>query len=375
MALFAVVRIRHQVSSLAIHGHPLLGSCWALAQLPLEPKEVLKVIVGPFCGRVCPNAFQSTGNGVWTRSGSKAVFPTGSLLGNGRSSWLGTDVLTRVSRTVRLSKRVSACNQRHSLLVVHGHAAERLADIVGRSEWVGIAIGAFWVHINQSHLDSTQRILQFTFSFVTLVVQPFSLRPPVNVLFWFPHIGAATGKAKRFETHAFEGHIASQNHQVRPRDLAAILLLDGPQQTTSLVQVGVVWPAVERSKAKHSCPCTTATVTDPVGACTVPCHANEEWTIVPPVCGPPLLRVGHQLRQVLANSGQVERLEFCSVIEILSHGIRQAGVHAKNAEVELIGPPIGVPCAATGTVIELPVQKRTLCGVSVWIKVHVGRMS
>ena len=306
MALFAVVCIGHQVSSLAIHGHPLLGSRWALAQLPLEPKEVLKVVVGPLGRRVRPNALQSTGNGVGSSAGSKAVFPAGPLLCYGRGRWLGANVLAWISRTVRLSKRVSACDQRHSLLVVHGHAPERLSDVVGRREWVGIAIGAFWVHINQSHLDRTQRILQFTFSLVTLVVQPFCLRAPVNVLFWFPYISTTTGKTKRFETHAFEGHIAGQNHQVGPRNLATILLLDGPQQTTRLVQIRVVRPAVERSKAKHPCPCTTATVTDPVCACTVPCHANEERTIVPPVSGPPLLGVGHQLRQVLANSGQVE---------------------------------------------------------------------
>jgi hypothetical protein len=43
--------------------------------------------------------------------------------------------------------------------------------------------------------------------------------------------------------------IASEEDQVGPRDLAAILLLDGPQQTAGLVKTGVVGPAVEGSKA------------------------------------------------------------------------------------------------------------------------------
>lgn len=43
--------------------------------------------------------------------------------------------------------------------------------------------------------------------------------------------------------------IASEEDQVRPRDLVAVLLLDRPQEATGLVERDVVGPAVEGSEA------------------------------------------------------------------------------------------------------------------------------
>jgi hypothetical protein len=45
-----------------------------------------------------------------------------------------------------------------------------------------------------------------------------------------------------------ERTIASEEDQISPRDLAAVLLLDGPQQATSLVKRDVIGPAVEGSE-------------------------------------------------------------------------------------------------------------------------------
>ena len=106
--------------------------------------------------------------------------------------------------------------------------------------------------------------------------------------------------------------IASEEDQVGPRDLAAVLLLDRPQQTTGLVKTGVVGPAVEGSKALLSTavegrvsvddthtqsrylilPATATTVLNTVGTSAVPCHADEEATIVTVVGRPVVLAVG-----------------------------------------------------------------------------------
>ena len=50
------------------------------------------------------------------------------------------------------------------------------------------------------------------------------------------------------ECELIEHTIASEEDQVGPRDLAAVLLLDGPQQATSLVKGDIVGPAVEGSE-------------------------------------------------------------------------------------------------------------------------------
>ena len=59
-----------------------------------------------------------------------------------------------------LAEGVAAGDQRDGFLIVHRHAAEGLADIVGRRDRIGIAVGTFGVDIDQAHLHGGQRILQ-----------------------------------------------------------------------------------------------------------------------------------------------------------------------------------------------------------------------
>ena len=371
VALAFVVRVGYEVSCSTALGHPLLGAGGALAQLPIKTEEVFEVVVAPLRGRRGPNAFQSARDGVGSSAGVEGVLPTGALLGDGGPCGLSTDVLAGIGRTVCFSKGVSAGDQRHGLLVVHGHAAEGLADVAGGGEWIGVAVGSLRIHIDEAHLHGGEWVFQFALTLVALVGEPFRLGAPIDVLLGLPYIGAATGKAEGLEAHALQGDVAGEDHEVGPRNLLAVLLLDGPQQAAGLVEVGVVRPAVERRKAQHAGAGATAAVADPVGPGAVPSHANEEGAIVSPVSGPPVLGVGHQGGEVLLDRSQVEGLEFRSVIEVLAHGVGHAGMHAEDAEVELVGPPIGVAGAAAGTVIELAVHEGALRDVSVHMVVHV----
>lgn len=71
------------------------------------------------------------------------------------------------------------------------------------------------------------------------------------------------------------------------------------EQTTSLVKVGIVGPAVERSKSLLSHASSSTTVNGAIGTGIVPCETNEEGTVVAKVGGPPVLRVGLQGGDVL----------------------------------------------------------------------------
>jgi hypothetical protein len=105
----------------------------------------------------------------------------------------------------------------------------------------------------------------------------------------FPYVGAATGEAEGLEAHGFERDVAGEDDQVGPRNLAAVLLLDRPQQAARLVQAHVVGPAVERREALLAAPCAAPAVTDAVGAGAVPGHADEEAAVVAEVGRPPVL--------------------------------------------------------------------------------------
>lgn len=62
------------------------------------------------------------------------------------------------------------------------------------------------------------------------------------------------------------------------------------EQTTSLVKVGIVGPAVEGSKSLLSHTSSSTTVNGAVGTSIVPCETDEEGAIVAKVSGPPILR-------------------------------------------------------------------------------------
>src|SRR5262249_58725597 len=101
------------------------------------------------------------------------------------------------------------------------------------------------------------------------------LGTPVELL-GLPDVGAAAGETEGLEAHRVERDVAGENHQVGPGELAAVLLLDRPQQPARLVEVGVVRPAVERREALLAAAGAAAAVGDAVGARTVPRHADHQ---------------------------------------------------------------------------------------------------
>ncbi|CAB4796743.1 unannotated protein [freshwater metagenome] len=140
--------------------------------------------------------------------------------------------------------------------------------------------------------------------------------------------------------------MSSEDHEVSPREFVAVFLLDRPQQSTGLVEVGIVWPAVQRRKALRPLSRAAASVANAVGACAVPCHADEKRSVVSVVSWPPVLRGGHDLFDVLADSVQVQGQKRGGVVEIRSEWIGAGWVLLEDLQVELIWPPISICSAA-----------------------------
>src|SRR2546425_2180949 len=137
------------------------------------------------------------------------------------------------------------------------------------------------------------------------------------------------------------------------RSLPAILLPDRPKQSARLVEADVVGPTVEGRKALLAGTGAAAAVADAVRAGAVPCHANEQRSVVAEVRRPPVLRVGHQRHEILLHGRQVEALELFGVVEALAHRIGRLG---QDLEVQLIGPPVSVRRAGASRV-----RERALC--------------
>ena len=80
------------------------------------------------------------GDRVGALAGAEAVLPAEALLLDGAALGLGADVVG-VDGAVGLAERVAADDERDRLLVVHRHAAERLADVPGGASGSGLPFG------------------------------------------------------------------------------------------------------------------------------------------------------------------------------------------------------------------------------------------
>ena len=241
-----------------------------------------------------------------------------------------------------LAEGVAAGDQRDGLLVVHRHPAEGLADVARGRDRVRVAVGAFRVDVDQTHLDGGERVLQLAIAGVALVAEPGGLRTPVDVLVRLPHVFAAAAEAEGLEAHRLQRDVAGEHDQVGPRQALAVLLLHRPQQPARLVEIAVVRPAVERSETLLARPGAAATVVDAVRAGAVPRHPDHEGAVVPEVGGPPVLRGGEHLLDVALHLGEVEPIEGRGVVEVLTERIRHRGVLGEDLEVETLRPPAAV---------------------------------
>jgi hypothetical protein len=239
-----------------------------------------------------PGDFRPAGDSVGANAGAVLALPAEALILEGAAFRLWTDK-RGIAGTVGFAKGVTAGDQRDSLLVVHRHAEERLADIFGRGNRVRITIRAFRVDVDQAHLHGSQWFGELTLAAVSFIAQPRALRAPEE-LFGLPHIGAPTTETERLESHRIQRNVAGEDHQIGPGDFPAILLLDRPQQSARLIEVGVVRPRVERCEALLASTGAAAAIGDAVGARAVPRHADHQPAVMTEVGRPPRLRLRHQ---------------------------------------------------------------------------------
>mmetsp|Transcript_7768 Transcript_7768/g.8878 ORF Transcript_7768/g.8878 Transcript_7768/m.8878 type:complete len:269 (-) Transcript_7768:291-1097(-) len=243
MLLAGIMRVGNKVGRSGIRRNPQLGTSRTLDKLELVLEQILEEPVVPLGRAVGPRALQTTGDGVLALAAAKAVLPAQALLFNGGRLRGWPHVRIRVSGAVAFPERVSACNQCHRLLIIHRHACKRFADILGGRQRVWVTIRPLWVHVDETHLHGSQRLLQRRFvtftagklGVVPLVRHPHGFWPPVHVSFGFPNVLAPSSKAKRLEAHRFDRAVASKDHQIGPGELFAVLLLDWPQQSACLV--------------------------------------------------------------------------------------------------------------------------------------------
>ena len=342
-----IVGIGHEGGGRAVARNPLDRAGGAPRLHPVEAEQEVEIHRGPGDGVGGPGALEAAGDRVGALAGVAGVGPAEALLLQARGCGFGTHASVGLARAVRLAEGVAAGDQRDGLLVVHGHAAEGLANVPRGGERVGRAVRALRIHVDEAHLNGCQRTPQLALAAMTFVGKKLLLGTPVGEV-GLPVVHAAAGKAEGLEAHGLQRHVTGEYHEVGPGDLLAVLLLDRPQQALGLVEVHVVGPAVERIEAELAAICAAAAVEDAVRTRAVPGHADEQRAVVAVVSRPPVLRVCHQCMQILFQGFQVEFFEFFSIVERLSHGVRQGSVLVQDFQIQLVRPPVPVCRASAG---------------------------
>ncbi len=263
---------RHVVF-LDVHRLPLVGPGRRLLQPPVVPEEQVEVATLadiPFRRMGRPRALDAAGQGVAPDAAGCVVVPAQALLLDAGALG-GRAEIGRAAVAVRLADGMATSGQRHGFLIVHRHAGEGDAHVLGCLDRIGLAVDAFRVDVDQPHHHRGQRVLQFAFAGPAAALaagrgKPFLLGAPVDVLFRMPDILAAEGEAEGLQAHRLVGHVAGEDHQVGPAHLVAVLLLDRPEESPRLVEIGVVRPRVERCEALVAGAAAAAAVGDAVGA-------------------------------------------------------------------------------------------------------------
>ena len=315
-------------------------------------EEVVEEPAAPLGRRRGPGDLEAAGDGVGPLAGAVGALPAEALALERGGLGLGTDVVTRPG-AVGLAEGVAAGDQGDRLLVVHGHPPEGLADVAGRRDRVRLPVGALRVDVDQAHLHRAQGGRELAVAAVALVAEPAVLRAPEDLL-GLPDVLATEAEAEGLEAHRLERDVAGVHQQVGPRDLAAVLLLDRPQQPARLVEVGVVGPAVQGGEALAPVAGAAAAVLDAVGAGGVPAQADHQAAVVAEVGRPPVLRGRHHREHVLPQSLDVEAAERRAVVEVGAHRVALGRVLVEDLQVELVGPPVlvgvGAACLGLGRV-------------------------
>src|SRR5882724_11867213 len=242
-----------------------------LREFPLVAEQVREEVVAPLRRRRRPNDFQAAADGVTAFARFEFALPAKALFLDTGGFRLCADQF-RIASAVGFAERVTPGNERNGLLVIHRHTGESLSDIPGRGNRVRLAVRPFRIDVDQTHLHRSERILKITVAAVALVREPLALRPPENVLFRFPDIRAPAAKTEGLEPHRLQCDVTSENHEVGPGDFPPILLLDRPEQPARLVEVHVVWPAIERREALLTGSSPATAVADAVRTRAVPRH-------------------------------------------------------------------------------------------------------
>ena len=132
----------------------------AFGQFPFIAKKKIEIAIIPFCWMRCPRTFDTAGDGIASLARSMAADPAKTHFFNGGAFRLGTNK-TGITRSMRLAKSMATGNKGNGFFVIHCHPAKSFTNISCAGKRIWIAVWAFRIDIDQTHLHGGKRVGQF----------------------------------------------------------------------------------------------------------------------------------------------------------------------------------------------------------------------
>ena len=252
-----------------------------------------------------------------------------------------------VTGAVGLAEGVATGDEGDGLLVVHGHAGEGLADVPGRGQRVGVAVGALGVHVDEAHLHGAQAGPTARARRCSARRRARCPRGPRRSP-RAPRCPRGRRRSRRSRSPSTRGRSCRRRRAGRPRRrLRPYFCLTGHSRRRALSRLALSGQLLSGAKRWAAAAGATTAVGDAVGARRVPAQADEERAVVAVVRGPPVLRVGHHREDVLLERLDVEGGERVGVVEVLVHRVGPGRVLVQDRQVELVRPPVLVGVGPT----------------------------
>ena len=150
-----------------------------------------------------------------------------------------------------LAEGVAADDERDGLLVVHHHARERLADVLGHGERIGVAVGALGVHVDQAHLHRAEQAGELAVTAVPLVAEPRVLGTPEH-LFGLPGVLASAAEAERRESHQLSAQLPAKIIR-SPHEILSYFCFTGQSSRRALSRLALSGQLFSGAKRSRRC--------------------------------------------------------------------------------------------------------------------------
>lgn len=143
---------------------------------------------------------------------------------------------------MRLAERVSPSNESNEFATFPVHASKDIPNRIGGTLRIRLTHGTLGIDVNESQSVLAEGIRASTVDLAMGKLVLLWCRTQRERLTIVLNVDAACAESKHWAAHGFDRYRARCSKEVAPTQTIPVLGLDGCQETTGFVEVGIVGP-------------------------------------------------------------------------------------------------------------------------------------